>query len=223
MWQPRRWFKDRYSDSRDALDRPVPKIVLGLFFIAGAWDTFVAQFLPKECAHELPTVYDVAIMTGGLLPWYWWVIVGLTLLLGIVFEYSFRQRHSPSKTSVSGEQLSGRRTAPAASATTPMAGIAELDLCQKALVKYMAIPSQSIGESAQIAGSAELYPHMATLCGILDEQGIPHPEIDYYLTIGDTGPWAKFLGDLWAVRHDIEQAQRVYQGDSRTRLDDEGD
>ena len=87
-------FKDRYSYSPAALDRPVPIIVLGLFTIVAAWDAFVAQFLPKECADELPTVYDVAIMTGGLLPWYWWVIVGLTLLLGIVFEYSFRQRHS---------------------------------------------------------------------------------------------------------------------------------
>lgn len=94
MWQPRQWFKDRYSYSPAALDRPVPIIVLGLFTIVAAWDAFVAQFLPKECADELPTVYDVAIMTGGLLPWYWWVIVGLTLLLGIVFEYSFRQRHS---------------------------------------------------------------------------------------------------------------------------------
>ena len=69
--------------------------------------------------------------------------------------------------------------------------------------------------SAHIAGSAELYPYMAELCRILDEQRISHPEIDYHLEIGDTGKWARFLGDLWAVRHDIKRARRVYQ-DSRS-------
>ena len=96
----------------------------------------------------------------------------------------------------------------------PIARVAELERCHQALVKYMAIPARRpIGED-EIAGSAELYPHLAELCRILDEQDIPHPEIDYGLTIVDTGPWAKFLGDLWAVRHDIEQARRVYQADS---------
>ena len=99
--------------------------------------------------------------------------------------------------------------------TVPIARIGELERCHQALVKYMAIPAgRPIGED-EIAGSAELYPHLAELCRILDEQGIPHPEIDYDLTIVDTGPWAKFLGDLWAVRHDIELARRVYQADSR--------
>lgn len=96
----------------------------------------------------------------------------------------------------------------------PMAGIPELERCHQALVKYMAIPAQSPISKDEIAGSAELYPHMAELCRILDEQGIPRPDIDYHLTIVNTGPWAKFLGDLWAVRHDIEQARCVYQGDS---------
>ena len=27
---------------------------------------------------------------------------------------------------------------------------------------------------------------------------------------------AKFLGDLWAVRHDIERARRVYRKDSKS-------
>lgn len=97
----------------------------------------------------------------------------------------------------------------------PIASIPELERCHQALVKYMAIPAQRPIGKDEIAGSAELYPYMAELCRILDEQRIPHPEIDYHLTIVDTGPWAKFLGDLWAVRHDIEQARRVYQAESR--------
>ena len=97
----------------------------------------------------------------------------------------------------------------------PMASIPELERCHQALVKYMAIPAQSPISKDEIAGSAELYPYMTELCRILDEQGIPHPAIDYHLTIVDTGSWARFLGDLWAVRHDIKQARRVYQRDPR--------
>lgn len=95
----------------------------------------------------------------------------------------------------------------------PMQGIPELERCHQALVKYMAIPAQRPISNDEIAGCAELYP--AELCRILDEQDIPHPEIDYGITIVDTGVWARFLGDLRAVRHDIDQARRVHQGDSR--------
>ena len=98
------------------------------------------------------------------------------------------------------------------SGTNPMRGIEELERCQQALVKYMAIPAQRMAGSAHNAGSAELYPYMVELCRILDDQGIPHPEIDYHLEIVDTGVWSRFLGDLWAVRHDIERARRVYSG-----------
>lgn len=96
-----------------------------------------------------------------------------------------------------------------------MAGIPELERCQQALVKYMALPTSRMVGSVEIAGSAELYPYMAELCHILDEQEIPHPEIDYHFSIVDTGEWAKFLGNLWAVRHDIEKARLVYQSGDR--------
>ena len=101
-----------------------------------------------------------------------------------------------------------------ASETTLIRGIPELERCQQALVKYSAIPSERMVGSAHIAGSTELYPYMTDLCRVLDEQEIPHPEIDYDgLTIVDTGKWSRFLGELWAVRHDIERARRVYKGE----------
>ena len=90
----------------------------------------------------------------------------------------------------------------------PMEGQTELERCREALVKYMAIPWQRMVGSAQIAGSAELYPHTVDLCRVLDEQDIAHPEIDYRgLTILGAGEWARLLGDLWAVRHDVEAAR----------------
>ena len=53
---------------------------------------------------------------------------------------------------------------------------------------------------------------MEALCCVLDEQNIPHPDIDYDgLIIVDCAKWSVFLGKLWAVRHDLEQARRVYR------------
>ena len=93
MLQPRQWFEDRWRVFFSlALGRPAAKVVLWLYFLASGWDLFGAQFLSKELADKLPTVYDVAIMTGGFLPWYWWTIIGLVLLLGIVCEFSIRQQ-----------------------------------------------------------------------------------------------------------------------------------
>ena len=150
----------------------------------------------------------------------WTLSAGLTAL--VIFSIAFILERLTAL-NAEGKPLWRTLTATIASTTTPMAGIPELKHCQQALVKYMAIPSQPTLGSAHIAGSAELYPYMTDLCRVLDEQEIPHPEIDYYLEIVGTGIWSKFLGALWAVRHDIEQAKRVYQGDSRTRLDDEVD
>ena len=105
-------------------------------------------------------------------------------------------------------------TSPSESHTTavPMHGIPVLERCHQALVKYMAIPAQRPMSNGEIAGSAELYPYMAELCGNLDEQDISHPKIDYGITIVNTRVWARFLGDLRAVRHDIDQARCVDQG-----------
>ena len=63
--------------------------------------------------------------------------------------------------------------------TRPMTGIPALKRCHQILVKYMAIPPTNPISSEEIAGSAELYPHMEALCYVLDEQNVPHPGIDH--------------------------------------------
>ena len=58
---------------------------------------------------------------------------------------------------------------------------------------------------------------MEALCRVLDEQNIPHPDIDHDgLIIIDYGKWSVCLGKLWAVRHDVEQARKVYREDQRS-------
>ena len=86
-----KWCKEQGRFLKAALDRPTATVPLCLFAVVGIWDTVLAQLLPRNLAHKLPTFYDVAIMTGGLLPWYWWVIIGLLILLGFVVEFGLRQ------------------------------------------------------------------------------------------------------------------------------------
>ena len=63
--------------------------------------------------------------------------------------------------------------------TRPMTGIPELKRGHQVRVKDMARPPTSPISSEEIAGSAELYPHMEALCRVLDEQNIPPPDIDH--------------------------------------------
>ena len=86
-----KWSKEQGRFLKAALDRPAAKVTLGVFAAVASWDTVLAQLLPKSLAHKLPTFYDVAIMTGGLLPWYWWVIIGLLILLAFVVEFGLRR------------------------------------------------------------------------------------------------------------------------------------
>ncbi|MCY4471135.1 MAG: hypothetical protein OXC08_20660 [Thiotrichales bacterium] len=133
-----------------------------------------------------------------------------------LYETGYPKSLTPWEDLKKGKQANHPAGPPPQNDTTPMQGIAELERCQQALVKYMAIPLERPVGRAEIAGSVELYPYMTDLCRVLNDQGIPHPEIDYRgLTIVDTGKWRRFLGDLWAVRHDLERAKCVHQGHSK--------
>ena len=151
-----------------------------------------------------------AIGTGSFLmfpefgPWHWYGVAAL-MAAAVPFTYISDWRAKWR------ERVAARSTASAHAGTNPIQGFPELEACRAALTGYMALPATRMVGSAHIVGSAKLYPYLADLCRILDEQEIPHPEIDYHLTIVDTGKWARFLGDLWAARHDLERARRVYR------------
>lgn len=84
-------LRDRWLVLTAAFKRPWVRAIGLLFSIIGFWDTFAAQLLPKSLAKKLPTVYEAAEMTTGLLPWFWWVIIGLALLLVVVLDFAVRQ------------------------------------------------------------------------------------------------------------------------------------
>ena len=98
--------------------------------------------------------------------------------------------------------------------STAIAGIPELERCHAAFVEYIASCSDHypIGQQ-DLAATQKFLPHLHDLCRVLNEQGIACPAIRRGITFTGTGEWGEFLAKLWAARHDIEQARRVYQGE----------
>ena len=95
----------------------------------------------------------------------------------------------------------------------PMSGIPELERCNQEFVKYVGTPyNYPIGQK-EIAATQAFLPHLKTLCHILDEQDISHPPLPNprELTFTGTGKWGDFLSSLWAVRHDLEKARKVFR------------
>ena len=79
---------------RAAFDRPVPKVILSIFGVTGAWDTFVAQYLPKEWAKTFPNIYQALEMTSGFLPLWGWALLGMALVSGVSIEFAYRRTKS---------------------------------------------------------------------------------------------------------------------------------
>lgn len=85
-----------------------------------------------------------------------------------------------------------------------------LERCHAAFVKYMKVPAGPVIGNRQIAASDKFRPHVERLCRLLDEQGIPRPDIPDGIVFNDTHKWSVFLAKLWAFRDDPEQAKKVY-------------
>ena len=102
----------------------------------------------------------------------------------------------------------------AAPATTPMRGIPEMERCREELAEYIiAATKQRMVDGEHMAASIRFLPHLLELCEILDSQNIPHPKVKLGLVVLNGGEWGRYFANLWAVRHDIERARRVYKGE----------
>ena len=105
--------------------------------------------------------------------------------------------------------------------TVPVRGIAEIEQCHQELVKYIRSQLPDPIEFEHVALWKEFQPHIETVCHILDEQKIPHPEIDAGIILVGTGEWGTFLARLLAVKGDVEKARLVY-GQMQRRRDHGG-
>ena len=96
------------------------------------------------------------------------------------------------------------------SRTAPVHGIAEIETCHQELVKYIRSQPPDPITFEHNALSHELLPHLEQVQQLLDEQDIPHPDIDMHIVFEGTGEWGTFLARLLAVKDDVEKARLVY-------------
>lgn len=95
--------------------------------------------------------------------------------------------------------------------TRPMTGIPELEHCQQALIEYSGVPAERVISAAEIAASHAALVPLYAACKVLDGQQIPHPEVDKGIVLLGSAEWIDFLARVLAVRHDLEDARRVYR------------
>ena len=105
---------------------------------------------------------------------------------------------------------------------TLVRGIAEIERCHQELVKYICSQQPDQIGFEDNALWVAFQPHIETVCRILDEQEIPHPEIDTDIILVGTREWGTFLAKVLAVKHDVEKARLVY-GEMRSGPDSGGE
>jgi hypothetical protein len=81
---------DRLNFVGRALKQRWVRSILVLWAILGAWDQFVSQMLPTEWGARVPNLFRVLALTGDLLPWWGWLLVGVLIVAGAAVEYAFR-------------------------------------------------------------------------------------------------------------------------------------
>ena len=87
-----------------------------------------------------------------------------------------------------------------------------LERCQKGIADYVRIAaSESVSGHETLGAWWAFRPDLTELSRILYEQEIPHPEIESSVGLNNAGEWSRFMATLWAVRHDVEAARRVYR------------
>lgn len=89
-------------------------------------------------------------------------------------------------------------------------GIVEIERCHQELVRYIESQPPDPISFEHVALSHEFLPHIERACQILDEQEIPHPEVNSGVVFDGTGKWGKFLARVLAVKHDVNKARLVY-------------
>ncbi len=80
----------RLKVARQLLLRPWVRVVVPLWAVVSAWDTFGSQLLPADLAQRMPRLYHLAASLTGLLPWSFWLLVLATVLVLVAFEYAYR-------------------------------------------------------------------------------------------------------------------------------------
>ncbi len=82
------------------------KISLYIWSITAFYDQLLSQFIPETFSRKFPKSWEVAIMTGGLLPFWVWLLILAAILVIASFEHTIRSGRSiQSKGELPKEQI----------------------------------------------------------------------------------------------------------------------
>jgi hypothetical protein len=86
--------KQRLDVAKEVFRRRWFRNLLLIWAAISFWDTFVSEMLPEKIAANAPRVYKVIFwlleMTSGWIPWWGWLLVGMSMLVIGSIEFAFR-------------------------------------------------------------------------------------------------------------------------------------
>jgi len=70
--------------------QPWVKWALGASTLLSTYDLWLSQLVPEKWAKNFPKAWEVAVMTGGWIPWWGWLLILAAILVVSSFEYAIR-------------------------------------------------------------------------------------------------------------------------------------
>jgi len=74
-----------------------------MWALIGTYDTVLSQFVPDDTAEKLPKTWQVAVMTGDLLPWWGWLLVLAAIVIVGLLEELSRLTKAPNPVAASSQ------------------------------------------------------------------------------------------------------------------------
>jgi hypothetical protein len=85
-------IRERWEIFRDVSGRPWFRALSIIWFLVGAWDLILSQFVPEQYSRNFPKLYQAIGMTAGWLPFGAWLAVGALLLVAGAIEWACRHK-----------------------------------------------------------------------------------------------------------------------------------
>ncbi len=86
--------RNRFLFGKVYFERGWVRVVLLFLTLVSLYDLFGAQLISKAQAEKMPRLFDLITRTTGWVPWFWWVIIILSVVIVALFEGDFRRWES---------------------------------------------------------------------------------------------------------------------------------
>jgi hypothetical protein len=68
---------------------------LGIWASIAIYDLLLSQYIPAEFSKKAPKAWEVALIAGGLLPWWGWLLILAAIVIVALVQYLVRLRKMP--------------------------------------------------------------------------------------------------------------------------------